>query len=196
VTYHYDTQGRQTSAVDALGHEQKKTWTANSDPLMAGDQPGRREATITPPSIATAPLWCAADLQEFRSQVETITAWFAARGWRVEDSDLDVLEFSYDNVCRGRYSPDCRVFGDGDTYLWPLECRIRWTHDVVQVEISTCGVTDGCPAHRRHDHTLDTITDLAGLGAELSRWETHASALDPAGIADCLTFGHCGRSHR
>jgi hypothetical protein len=52
------------------------------------------------------------------------------------------------------------------------------------------------PAHRRHDHTMVTITDLADLAAELSRWETHAAALDPAGIADCLTFDHYGRSHR
>jgi hypothetical protein len=163
---------------------------------MTRTQPGQGEATITPLSVPASPLWRAASLAVFRSQVETITAWFAARDWRVEANDGDVLEFSYDNVFQGRYSPDCRVFGDGDTYLWPLECRIRWTRDVVRVEISTCGVADGCPEHRRHDHTLTTTTDLADLAAELSRWEAHAAALDPAGIADCLTFGHFGRSHR
>ncbi|MFE3170045.1 RHS repeat-associated core domain-containing protein [Amycolatopsis sp. NPDC059235] len=31
ATYKYDSQGRQTSATDALGHEQKASWTANSD---------------------------------------------------------------------------------------------------------------------------------------------------------------------
>ncbi|WP_329060553.1 RHS repeat-associated core domain-containing protein [Amycolatopsis sp. NBC_01480] len=31
VTYYYDAQGRQTSAVDALGHQRQQSWTANSD---------------------------------------------------------------------------------------------------------------------------------------------------------------------
>ncbi|ALG08323.1 hypothetical protein AOZ06_16665 [Kibdelosporangium phytohabitans] len=37
VTYKYDDQGRQTEAVDALGHVQKKTWTANSDVQVTTD---------------------------------------------------------------------------------------------------------------------------------------------------------------
>jgi RHS repeat-associated protein len=31
TTYQFDTQGRQTKAIDPLGHEQSRTWTANSD---------------------------------------------------------------------------------------------------------------------------------------------------------------------
>jgi hypothetical protein len=89
--------------------------------------PGQREAT-TPLSFPAPSLWCTASRVEFRSQVETATAWFAARDWRVDANDGDVVEFSYDNPLKGRYSPDCRLFGDGDTYLWPLEWRIRWTH--------------------------------------------------------------------
>lgn len=30
-THHFDAEGRQTKAVDALGHEQSRSWTANSD---------------------------------------------------------------------------------------------------------------------------------------------------------------------
>ncbi|MGW4489866.1 RHS repeat-associated core domain-containing protein [Amycolatopsis sp. NPDC004368] len=37
ATYHYDSQGRQTSAVDALGHEQKATWNANGDVETTAD---------------------------------------------------------------------------------------------------------------------------------------------------------------
>ncbi|MEJ3743617.1 RHS repeat-associated core domain-containing protein [Actinomycetes bacterium KLBMP 9797] len=31
ATYHFDDAGRQTKAIDQLGHEQSKTWTVNSD---------------------------------------------------------------------------------------------------------------------------------------------------------------------
>ncbi|WET81197.1 RHS repeat-associated core domain-containing protein [Amycolatopsis sp. QT-25] len=37
VTYKFDDQGRQTEAVDALGHSQKRTWTANSDVQVTTD---------------------------------------------------------------------------------------------------------------------------------------------------------------
>jgi YD repeat-containing protein len=31
TAYHFDGEGRQTKAVDALGHEQAQSWNANSD---------------------------------------------------------------------------------------------------------------------------------------------------------------------
>ncbi len=37
ITYKFDDQGRQTEAVDALGHSQKTTWTANSDVQVTTD---------------------------------------------------------------------------------------------------------------------------------------------------------------
>lgn len=40
TTYYFDGEGRQTKAVDALGHEQSRTWTANSDIQTTTDGAG------------------------------------------------------------------------------------------------------------------------------------------------------------
>ncbi|MFD5092037.1 DUF6531 domain-containing protein [Amycolatopsis thailandensis] len=40
TTYHFDGEGRQVKAVDALGHEQSRSWSANSDVQSTTDSMG------------------------------------------------------------------------------------------------------------------------------------------------------------
>ena len=119
--------------------------------------------------------------------------WFRTRGWAPNAAisgcrrNLRYLG-SFGSVPRR----ERRLFIAGDV-VRALSAELTAGRSRITVQITTCGVVAGCPAHRSRSLPLGVASDNPGFAEALERWEKHAANLDCAGMVECLLLGDCSR---
>ena len=118
--------------------------------------------------------------------------WFRRRGWKPDTmpgGNRRSISFS---GSFGALNPvEKQLFSTRDV-VGPLSAVLTASETEISVEITTCGVVNGCPAHRSRTQPLGPTSVQPGFDDALHRWESHAGTADGVRIVQCLIAGECG----